>query len=180
MAIYSAVPPPPELGGDESNNHLHGNAQQQHQQHEETHVATAAPGTSSLPTIANGVDIAAWTISALESLTVSPVALGTGTPLSIPLDETKSEKEKPSVSIYDARARYSAVTPPPRPSSRRDSMKRREALLKGNEGSRQRRRWENGKKRLFVTLPVLPPFFSFLSSHAYSTFLIWYREIDCS
>ena len=29
---------------------------------------------------------------------------------------------------------------------RRDSMDRREALLKGKEGSRQRRRWENGKK----------------------------------
>ncbi len=27
---------------------------------------------------------------------------------------------------------------------RRDSLKRREALLKGKEGSRQRRRWENG------------------------------------
>jgi len=27
---------------------------------------------------------------------------------------------------------------------RRDSMDRREALLKGKEGSRQRRRWENG------------------------------------
>jgi hypothetical protein len=27
---------------------------------------------------------------------------------------------------------------------RRDSMERRDALLKGKEGSRQRRRWENG------------------------------------
>ena len=27
---------------------------------------------------------------------------------------------------------------------RRDSMKRREALLKGKEGSRRRQRWENG------------------------------------
>lgn len=27
---------------------------------------------------------------------------------------------------------------------RRDSLKRREAVLKGKEGSRQRRRWENG------------------------------------
>jgi R3H-associated N-terminal domain len=30
---------------------------------------------------------------------------------------------------------------------RRDSLERREALLKGKEGSRQRRRWENGKSR---------------------------------
>ena len=28
---------------------------------------------------------------------------------------------------------------------RRDSLERREALLKGKEGSRQRRRWENGE-----------------------------------
>lgn len=34
---------------------------------------------------------------------------------------------------------------PERKFIRRDSMERREALLKGNEGSRQRRRWENGK-----------------------------------
>ncbi|KAI3329400.1 hypothetical protein HD806DRAFT_482882 [Xylariaceae sp. AK1471] len=155
MAIYSAVPPPPELGGDESNNHLHDN--QQHQQEEESHDAMTANNASSLPTNANGVDIAAWTISALESLTVSPVALGTSTPLSIPLDKTKSEKEreKRSVSIYDPRARFGAVTPPPRPSSRRDSMKRREALLKGNEGSRQRRRWEND--RLLHVPNAIPP-----------------------
>jgi hypothetical protein len=28
---------------------------------------------------------------------------------------------------------------------RRDSLKRREALLKGKEGSRRRQRWENGE-----------------------------------
>ena len=32
-----------------------------------------------------------------------------------------------------------------RPPSRRDSQRKREMLLKGKEGSRQRRRWENGK-----------------------------------
>jgi hypothetical protein len=31
-----------------------------------------------------------------------------------------------------------------RKSSTRDSMRRRDSLLKGNQGSRQRRRWENG------------------------------------
>lgn len=34
---------------------------------------------------------------------------------------------------------------PERKLVRRDSMERREALLKGKEGSRQRRRWENGE-----------------------------------
>lgn len=32
-----------------------------------------------------------------------------------------------------------------RPPSRRDSLRRREALLKGKEGSRRRQRWENGQ-----------------------------------
>ncbi|GAW18190.1 hypothetical protein ANO14919_076640 [Xylariales sp. No.14919] len=150
MAIFSAVPPPPELGGVNPNN-----AQQQQHSQEESHSPNAAIHQSSLPANANGVDIAAWTISALESLSVSPAARGTGTPLSIPLDETKANAKKPSVSIYDPRTRSTAITPPPRPSSRRDSLKRREALLKGNEGSRQRRRWEND--RLLHVPNAIPP-----------------------
>ncbi|KAI0183893.1 R3H-associated N-terminal domain-containing protein [Xylaria flabelliformis] len=136
MAIFSAVPPPPEFG--------------------ELHDATvAASHPSSLPTNANGVDIEAWTVSALQSLSVSSVARGTGTPFTIPLDETKVKKEKPPVTIYDPRAQSGAITPPRRPPSRRDSMKRREALLKGNEGSRQRRRWEND--RLLHVPNAIPP-----------------------
>ncbi|KAI1750973.1 hypothetical protein F4782DRAFT_230058 [Xylaria castorea] len=146
MAIFSAVPPPPELGGAESNSH--DDAQPQHH-------ATAASHPSSLPTNGNGVDIEAWTVSALQSLSVSSVTLGTGSPLTIPLDETKAKKEKPPVTIYDPRAESGAITPPPRPRSRRDSMKRREALLKGNEGSRQRRRWEND--RLLHVPNAIPP-----------------------
>lgn len=34
---------------------------------------------------------------------------------------------------------------PDRKLARRDSIDRREAMLKGKEGSRQRRRWENGR-----------------------------------
>ncbi|KAI8623864.1 hypothetical protein F5Y19DRAFT_456722 [Xylariaceae sp. FL1651] len=151
MAIYSAVPPPPGLGGSAANNHHH---LQQQQQQQEAHHAPATNGLSTLPVNANNVDIEAWTVSALESLSVSPVARGTGAPLSIPLDETK-KKEKLSISISDPRARSGAVTPPPRPLSRRDSMKRREALLKGKEGSRQRRRWEND--RLLHVPNAIPP-----------------------
>ena len=33
---------------------------------------------------------------------------------------------------------------------RRDSLKHREAILRGKEGSRQRRRWENGKLQLMA------------------------------
>lgn len=160
MAVFSAVPPPPALvGGVDAN--PHDNAQQQQQQHAqgESHAADTANNLSSLPPNAAGVDIAAWTISALESLSVSPVARGTGAPFSIPLDGTEAnakkekDKEKPSVSIYDPRTRSSAITPPPRPLSRRDSLKRRDALLRGNEGSRQRRRWENG-----TGTPIPSPF----------------------
>ncbi|KAI1340420.1 R3H-associated N-terminal domain-containing protein [Xylariaceae sp. FL0016] len=129
MAIYSAVPPPPELGGAPTSNQ---------QPHHQSHA------TSTTDPSAAGVDVEAWTLSALESLSVSPVARGTGAPLSIPLDGTAATK-KPSVTIQDPRAKSSAVTPPPRPPSRRDSQRRREALLKGKEGSRQRRRWENDR-----------------------------------
>ncbi|KAK8119391.1 uncharacterized protein PG998_004017 [Apiospora kogelbergensis] len=65
------------------------------------------------------IDIEAWTVSALQSLAISPEARGT-----------------------DARLNGESIRRPP---SARDSMKRREALLKGKEGSRQRRRWENDR-----------------------------------
>ncbi|KAI1177615.1 R3H-associated N-terminal domain-containing protein [Nemania sp. FL0916] len=161
MAIFSAVPPPPELGGAVSSHHAHEN-ENAHQQGHHEGGATASQ-QSPLPTNANGIDVEAWTVSALESLSVSAVARGTGTPLSIPLDgaeiaakkEKKTDNERPAVSFYDQRARSSAITPPPRPPSRRDSLKRREALLKGNEGSRQRRRWEND--RLLHVPNAVPP-----------------------
>lgn len=154
MAIFSAVPPPPQLGGAESNHQSHDNTQQG-----ESHNATATVGPRTpLSPNANGIDIEAWTVSALQSLSISPVARGTGSPLTIPLDASGDQKEKakerPSVNIFDPKARSSAITPPPRPLSRRDSLKRREALLKGNEGSRQRRRWENGKRTAaFIPMP---------------------------
>lgn len=153
MAVFSAVPPPPQLGGAESSHQSHDNPH--NPPPDGSHATPAAVGhQTSLSANANGIDIEAWTVSALQSLSISPVARGTGSPLSIPLDESGGQKEKekakakegPSVSIFDPRARSGAITPPPRPSSRRDSLKRREALLKGNEGSRQRRRWENGKR----------------------------------
>ena len=79
MAMYSAVPPPPELAAD---------------------PAPASP-LSALRSQANqpstGVDIDAWTISALQSLSVSPVARGTGTPLAIAID---SEHPKRSVGVH--------------------------------------------------------------------------------
>ncbi|ATY63695.1 uv-damaged DNA-binding [Cordyceps militaris] len=109
-----------------------------------------AAQTSSTP--ATGIDIDAWTISALQSLSVSPIARGTGTPLSIPIDDHLPSRARAAAEAKAADARRAVqfdadepATPPRRPPSRRDSMARREALLKGKEGSRQRRRWENDR-----------------------------------
>ncbi|KAJ2976105.1 hypothetical protein NUW58_g8173 [Xylaria curta] len=99
MAIFSAVPPPPELGGATSNNHSHEYAQLHPQ--EELHATAAASHQSSIPTNEHGVDIESWTVSALQSLSVSPAARGTGSPLTIPLDEAEVKKERPKVNIYD-------------------------------------------------------------------------------
>jgi hypothetical protein len=94
--------------------------------------AAATPSSAAL-------DIEAWTVSALQSLSVSPSARGTGVTLSIPLDSTREHDDangKPSKPAY--RARKDLLLP-------RDSQRRREALLKGKEGSRRRQRWENGE-----------------------------------
>lgn len=130
MAIYSAVPPPPAL-------QPHSNAQPQNASQQQQQQPPAASGA---------LDIEAWTISALEALSVSPTATGVtaGRPLGIPLDEHAN-----------AQATTDAITPPRRPPSRRDSLRRRELLLKGKEGSRQRRRYD--MKRLTDVPNVEPP-----------------------
>lgn len=112
------------------------------------------------------VDIEAWTVSALESLSIAPIARGTGSALSIPLDGAApvsgGRRDDGAVGenannagagmtlrgvVFDSNTdTYGAnIAPPRRPPSRRDSMHKRDALLKGKEGSRQRRRWENGR-----------------------------------
>ncbi|KND93198.1 hypothetical protein TOPH_02456 [Tolypocladium ophioglossoides CBS 100239] len=132
MAIYRAVPPPEAL-------------------------ATNAASTAQLPPspVASGaVDIDAWTLSALQSLSVSPVARGTGTPLAIPIDEHTAVAARRDTRTV---AFHASATPetPRRPPSRRDSQRRREEILRGHEGSRQRRRWEND--RLVGVPNVQPP-----------------------
>ncbi|KAI9158253.1 hypothetical protein HJFPF1_06245 [Paramyrothecium foliicola] len=138
MAIYSAVPPPPE--------------------HQTPSSLPPAQAPATPGTVSSGIDIDAWTISALQSLSVSPVARGTGTPLAIPIDEppspiaftaaaaSRQSQQQPAVQFIKSDPPVLETTPPRRPLSRRDSQKRRDALLKGNEGSRQRRRWENGRR----------------------------------
>jgi len=69
--------------------------------------------------------------AAVEAWSVGS-AVGTGVTLSIPLE--KEEK-------LGVKARGSKEKEP----LKRDSMNRRDALLKGKEGSRRRQRWENGR-----------------------------------
>ena len=136
MAIYSAVPPPEDALP----------ASSQTPPPASYHAAAAAAAVD--------IDIDAWTVSALQSLSISPVARGIGSPLTIPIDELHAPaSRKPAAAGAALRAGVSfteegiaaAVSAAPgRPPSRRDSQRKREAVLKGKEGSRQRRRWENG------------------------------------
>lgn len=111
-------------------------------------IYSSVPPPSQAPAAAPApaIDIESWTISALESLSVSPSAIGTGVTLSIPLDAaTKRELagEDPRAKAHTVHKRKEPI--------KRDSQRRRELLLKGKEGSRRRQRWENGK------LPLLQP-----------------------
>ncbi|KAB5532774.1 R3H-associated N-terminal domain-containing protein [Coniochaeta sp. 2T2.1] len=143
MAIYSAVPPPHEQQPAVSASHPPSH------QHTLSSASTAS------------LDIEAWTVSALQSLSISPGAVGVGNPLSIPLDassetQTQTRMKLRNVTIHpDAVGVGASIAAPRKPVlRRRDSMERREALLKGKEGSRQRRRWENDR---LLHLPNVEP-----------------------
>lgn len=79
--------------------------------------------------------------------------------LSIPLDD-QPPASSPRVKVV---APTTDETRPPtvsfrrREPLRRDSLKRREALLKGKDGSRRRQRWENGRRVHGVTLTDSAP-----------------------
>ncbi|KAL8793759.1 MAG: hypothetical protein Q9195_003701 [Heterodermia aff. obscurata] len=97
---------------------------------------------------AQSMDIDAWTEHAAQSLNPisisSPQTLrGTTTPLAIKLDETYATKSTEAIKDERYANETSSTLPSRREPLRRDSLKRRDALLKGKEGSRQRRRWEN-------------------------------------
>lgn len=85
---------------------------------------------------ASGVDVQAWTAEALQSLSISPSAVGTGVALAIPLGE---EKEEQKAKVLKVRKEKDAVQ-----GLKRDSLRTREKLRMGKEGSRRRQRWENG------------------------------------
>ncbi|KAH8764415.1 hypothetical protein F5883DRAFT_109788 [Diaporthe sp. PMI_573] len=149
MAIYSSVPPPPGLQSQSTAQSQNASQQQQQQ-------APAASGP---------IAIEAWTISALEALSVSPTG-NTGRPFGIPLDEhtnapraNRAAAGRVTIAGGDGTTAHlttdGPIDPPRRPPSRRDSLRRRELLLKGKEGSRQRRRYD--MKRLTDVPNVKPP-----------------------
>lgn len=134
MAIYSSVPPPEQQPTTTTPTPTATNPP----------LATIPVQSPPTPVKNSGIDIDAWTISALQSLAVSPVARGTGTPLAIPIDETVKAQPKSPERNVNFDEREVPTSTPRRPPSRRDSQRKRELVLKGKEGSRQRRRWENG------------------------------------
>ena len=96
--------------------------------------------------------VATWTEEATEGLrsvnlsaeTAQRVPRGGSVTLTVPLDERRESrplgtglgKISGTRQVHTTYGRSEPIS--------RDSLKRREALLKGKEGSRQRRRWENG------------------------------------
>jgi hypothetical protein len=96
------------------------------------------------------IDIQAWTEQATAALGVTIAAPGevtgaTTVTLAIPLDEHDVTSGGPVQPVGASAAAQSGGHYKRKEPLRRDSMNRREALLKGKEGSRQRRRWENGQ-----------------------------------
>lgn len=127
MAIYGAVPPRPAL---------------------DPSSPTNPPLTSeSLPAAAE-IDIETWVVSSLESLSVAPGARGIGIPLAIPIDRPLATPpaRRPDLALPLPGPAPGRIRQPAAALPRRDSQRRREALLKGKEGSRQRRRWDNGQQ----------------------------------
>ena len=83
----------------------------------------------------------------ISSLSAPSGVRGTSVSLAIPLDEGAAVKSNTGTELEKELHRSvnaSSVHRPRHEPIRRDSLKRREALLKGKEGSRRRQRWENG------------------------------------
>lgn len=98
-----------------------------------------------------------YTANALRSISISDPSTvpldvrGTSVSLAIPLDEGDASRHPSGLapalgeSISLSRdAQAGSAYGRQREPIRRDSLKRREALFKGKEGSRRRQRWENG------------------------------------
>ncbi|KAL5385593.1 hypothetical protein DPSP01_004706 [Paraphaeosphaeria sporulosa] len=106
------------------------------------------------------IDIQAWTVetatAAISQVTIATPGdiLGATVNLQIPLDDASTSaapRERPTSTAAAKEGGYYKRKEP----IRRDSLKRRESLLKGKEGTRRRLRWEND--RLLNNPYVEPP-----------------------
>lgn len=106
---------------------------------------TSSPPQAAAPP--QPIDIEAWTEQATVALgsvsiaTPGDAVRGTSVTLAIPLDEHDAPAQPVGASAAAKEGGYYRRKEP----LRRDSLKRREALLKGKEGSRRRQRWENDR-----------------------------------
>lgn len=106
----------------------------------------------------DSVEIEAWAVPAeVESPSISIIAVGAGTDtsLTIPLYENDSTKPSNALRLRVDRGKEHPLPLTLLQVAQRDSLTRREAIRKGSEGSRQRRRWEND--RLVHVPNVQPP-----------------------
>ncbi len=108
------------------------------------------PSSSEQAAPSQPINIEAWTeqaTAALSSVTISvpgDAVQGPTTSLAIPLDEQippmVSTRPLPPSAIVEDGGYYRR-----KELARRDSQKKREALLKGREGSKRRLKWEDGR-----------------------------------
>ncbi|ORY09508.1 R3H-associated N-terminal domain-domain-containing protein [Clohesyomyces aquaticus] len=110
------------------------------------HPLPEAPHSAQAASTTQPIDIEVWTEQAavaLSSVTISSPgdAQGATVSLQIPLDEHPAAR--PSPAAMAEKEGGNAAYYRRKELLRRDSLKKREALLKGKEGSRRRQRWEN-------------------------------------
>ncbi|GKZ83899.1 hypothetical protein AnigIFM56816_009215 [Aspergillus niger] len=102
-------------------------------------------------TLSESVPIADSNVAFAQSTPTRAGVRGTTVSLSIPLDDpvpTAGSPSAPKVKVLGQptkETQVASVTFRRREPIRRDSLKRREALLKGKDGSRRRQRWENDR-----------------------------------
>ncbi|PPJ49650.1 hypothetical protein CBER1_02158 [Cercospora berteroae] len=113
------------------------------------HPELDADRAQALPPATSIERVEAWTVSqtadVLAATSISSpshrLSRGTSVVIDIPLDEQALlEEQQPRPRTEPVHTVYKRREP-----IRRDSIKRREALLKGKEGSRRRQRWENDR-----------------------------------
>ncbi|KAK0636713.1 R3H-associated N-terminal domain-containing protein [Bombardia bombarda] len=146
MAV-TKLPPPPE-----SDDEQH---YPQPQQQQSAPTPGLAPSHSlHHHTVSNAstasVDIEAWTLSALDSLNIAPIGRRPSSALSIPLDDEAADDHALTNGGMKLRSAinadsYGASIAAPRgaPQTSRETTNLRQAMRKGKEGSRHKRRWEN-------------------------------------